>query len=736
MAKHILAIATLFHFLLCLSAVADGPAAAVGQLPLLPPEFREAPKTDWLVTPVDRKTGVYRTGNNGEITLTNGLISRTWRVAPNGATVALDNLMTGASMLRGVKPEVRVQIDGQSYDVGGLDGQPDYAYLQPDWLDKMTANPKAFQCTGFEVGATAERFPWKRVRHAADLPWPAPGVSVVFHYAPPAGSLDGVTIDVHYEMYDGIPLLAKWFTLRNGAQTPVNLDTFTNEILAVVEAESVVDSREQWEGPSLYIESDYAFHGMDAMTGNRTTHWVPDPQYTTQVNYELKSPVLLESRPPIGPDTAVAPGDTFESFRTFELLHDATDRERRSLAQHRMYRVICPWATENPILLHSRKATPKDVRLAIDQTAEVGGEMVILSFGSGFDMEKEHEDYFARIRELVDYAHTRGVELGGYSLLASRKISEEDDAINPETGKRGGAIFGDSPCLCSKWGEDYFAKITRFIELTGMDVLEHDGSYPGDPCASERHPGHKGLKDSQWKQWRKITDFYKWCRARGTYLNVPDWYFLTGSSKTGMGYREVNWSLPRDRQIILGRQNIFDGTWQKMPSQGWMFVPLVEYHGGGAEATLEPLSQHLDAYEAHLAQNFGSGVQACYRGTRWYDTDETKAVVKKWIGFYKKHRAILDSDMVHVRRADSRDIDCMLHVNPWIPEKGLAMVYNPLPVPVEKDLSLPLYYTGLTDTARIGEQDGAPREYTLDRQYRVTLPVRVPARGITWYVVE
>jgi hypothetical protein len=351
-------------------------------------------------------------------------------------------------------------------------------------------------------------------------------------------------------------------------------------------------------------------------------------------------------------------------------------------------------------------------------------------------MENEKPGYLDEIKELVDYAHSKNVELGGYSLLASRKISEEDDCINPETGKRGGAIFGDSPCLGSKWGQEYFAKLTSFIEQTGIDILEHDGSYPGDLCASENHPGHKGVKDSQWTQWKKITGLYKWCRARGTYLNVPDWYFLNGSSKTGMGYREVNWSLPRDRQIILGRQNIFDGTWQKMPSMGWMFVPLVEYHGGGAEATLEPLSEHLDAYEAHLAQNFGSGVQACYRGTRWYDTEETKTVVVKWISFYKKYRDILDSDIVHVRRADTRDLDCMLHVNPWIREKGLAMVYNPLDHAVEKSVTLPLYYTGLTETARIREQEGAAQEYTLDREYRVELPVKVAAHGVTWFVIE
>ena len=133
-----------------------------------------------------------------------------------------------------------------------------------------------------------------------------------------------------------------------------------------------------------------------------------------------------------------------------------------------------------------------------------------------------------------------------------------------------------------------------------------------------------------------------------------------------------------------------------------------KYHGGGIEATLEPRCEHLDAYEAHLAQNLGAGVQACYRGPRLYDTEETKAVVKRWVEFYKKHRAILESDVIHVRRADARDLDCVLHVNSQLHlHRGLAMVYNPLDSAIDRTVTLPLYYTGISDVARIGEQDSA-----------------------------
>lgn len=31
---------------------------------------------------------------------------------------------------------------------------------------------------------------------------------------------------------------------------------------------------------------------------------------------------------------------------------------------------------------------------------------------------------------------------------------------------------------------------------------------------------------------------------KGVYINVPDYYFINGSTKVGIGYREVNWSSP------------------------------------------------------------------------------------------------------------------------------------------------------------------------------------------------
>jgi hypothetical protein len=540
-----------------------------------------------------------------------------------------------------------------------------------------------------------------------------------------------VNVEVHYELFDGIPLVSKWVVVRNGTRATVRLDTFVCELLALTEAESVVGSSPSWQLPKLHVETDYSFGGaMGTLDTLPSVHWMKDPTYTSQVSYDLQTPCLLQCRPPIGPDQEIAAGTSFESFRTFELAYDTTERERKGLARRRMYRTIAPWVTENPVLMHVRSAKPEAVKLAIDQCAETGFEMVILTFGSGFDYESRDPKYQAGLKELADYARSKHIALGGYSLCSSRGAGTAADNVV------GTPTFGVAPCLGSQWGHDYLEQLRQMMENTGLSVLEHDGSYPGDTCAATNHPYHQGKEDSQWVQWKAITDLYKWCRARGAYLNVPDWYYLSGSSKCGMGYREVNWSLPREYQEIIERQNIFDGTWEKTPSMGWMFVPLTEYQGGGAAATIEPLHEHLAHYEQRLANLFGAGVIACYRGPRLYDTDETKAVVKRWVDFYKKHRAVLNADLLHLRRADGRDLDYILHVNPAGREKGLLLIYNPLEKEVSRTLRIPLYYTGKTSTASVSERDGPARSFKLDREYNIEMAVRVPARGVTWFVVQ
>ena len=137
-----------------------------------------------------------------------------------------------------------------------------------------------------------------------------------------------------------------------------------------------------------------------------------------------------------------------------------------------------------------------------------------------------------------------------------------------------------------------------------------------------------------------------------------------------------------------------------------------------------------------LVGNLAGGVQACYRGPRLFDTPETQALVKKWVDWYKAHREVLEGDIIHLRRADGRDLDYWLNVNPKGTEKGLLSVFNPLDKPVKKTLRIPMYYTGLTDAVRITDATGMQQNMTLKRDYSLTLAVEVPAGGFSWYVFE
>ena len=916
------------------------------------PQYNEekvAVKADWLTVPVEQKAEVYRSEDLQDLILSNGLISRRFRISPNLATISLKHLGTQEEYLRSVRPEAIITLDGQRYDVGGLTGQSNHAFLKEEWISQMTSKPGAFQFTGFEMGETKAPFGWKRRPDwmGKDMPWPAPGKSLTLNFKAtnvmiqsllssritdmdkarkvllqddftstildtewkeflspksnrssfrnegkpgeimtlenchtyverklPAGvkvmecrvdpgtdnsagwgpgitavwknrtikfylrprqncfgvyddskvkllakikkgqayflrlnvtpdkvicsasidrkkwqqvhkiggvftsptavrlgktsqlgkgvdhesspgssircrvdgfkaygklkenapkelsSLSALKVAVHYEIYDGIPLICKWLTIENGSEESVMLDSFTAEQLAVVESESSVQNNPRWEQPNIHVVADMNFGGMDIKGANPAVNWEPDPLYSSQVNYKRKTPCLLNVRTPIGPAQQIKPGKSFTSFRVFELPQDSMNRERKGLGIRRMYRTIAPWISENPIFMHVKSMNPKMVKNAIDQCVEVGFEMVILTFGSGFSAENESEKNLNKLKELADYAHSKGIAIGGYSLLSSRSINKENNVVGVKPQ------FGNAPCICSKWGKNYFRKMYQLLKKTGMDIFEHDGSYPGDACRSTTHPGHKCYEDSQWNQWIVIRDYYRWCRENGIYLNIPDWYFLNGGSKCGMGYREVNWSLPRKEQDIHERQNIFDGTWNKTPSMGWMHVPLIPYHGGGAAASYEPLEKHLHDYEQRLLNLFGAGVQAAIRGTRLYDTDKTKAMVKKWTSWYKQHRAILDSDIIHLRRPDGRDIDYFLHVNPALEEKGMLMVYNPLDRPVKKTIKVPLYYAGLKEITTITDREGNTSSMKLNRDYSINLEVKIPANGTTWFIFK
>jgi len=133
--------------------------------------------------------------------------------------------------------------------------------------------------------------------------------------------------------------------------------------------------------------------------------------------------------------------------------------------------------SENPIFFHATDVSDTGFKATIDQMAETGfgairscslcahfgvfradfdivlallyfgvsfAEMLIFSFGSGFTLESADPKYLATIKAQIEYAHSKGIEVGGYDLICL-------DRGNP------GAKFGEDWSCKGDSGEACFA---------------------------------------------------------------------------------------------------------------------------------------------------------------------------------------------------------------------------------------------------------------------------------------
>ena len=725
-------------------------------------KFDEHPATaDWLITPPTTPATVQvlpsEKNQNARIMLANGLISRTFLVADgNLGCVSLRRSEKDLEFVRAIKPEVRMRINGGAWtEIGGLTGAPDKAFITPAWLESLQSKPGAFGLTGMTVGATVKPYEWQPKCNAPPTPWPAAGCRVTFHFAPPAGAaapLKDLTVDVHYEIYDGLPVIMKTFTVRNRSAQEIVVTQFEGEHLAVQPTVSRM----------MQVESDYSFAAAnfneqgsalgihvsggdpkfkDYSFGAGTTRFVRDPDWGSMATLNpaedlfLNNPesALLLSRPTVGPNWTVKAGESFDAFRTFEILNDTTERERFHLAQRHFYKKLAPQTTEHQFEVHAPITRDlKTLAPLMDQMAELGFETLQApEHPGGFNHADTSEGNINSMKKLCDYGRTKGIRVGAYQLMmASQGWGSKADnfnCISPANGQPG-SLFGQSACGASAWADMYFTNMWTTIERAGMGAFKPDGPYHGDPCAATNHPHHQGLEDSQWAQWQWMCRVLHEGQRRNLYLTIPDWYVLNGQACTGMGYREATDNIDIVLQTVIYRQYIYDATWHKTAGMGWVNLNTEVLRGG--------MEQNLDKYERAFFVMLSSGAQVWVRGHRLYDGPQSQAMLKKWMTWYRRYRAIIQGDIIHLHRPDGRGLDYYLHVNPANPEKGMLLVFNPLDQPVKRELTVPLYYTGLTDTAKIREQESRPRTFKLDREFNVRLAVELPPNGYSWWVVE
>jgi hypothetical protein len=226
--------------------------------------------------------------------------------------------------------------------------------------------------------------------------------------------------------------------------------------------------------------------------------------------------------------------DDFISFRALELVTDTTDEERSGLMRRRVTRLLGVAALETPLFFHLSDSSSGAFRAAVDQLADVGFEMVIYSFGSGFDFESTDPAYQQQVAQNVQYARSRGVEVGAYDLVClDRDVGATWNQIGAD-GK-----YGGNACFASGWESWLLKQMESFMNVTGISMVETDGPYGGEACYATAHGGHANAAASMYYQNLFQSSMFSRFRALGVFINQPDNYFMQGGSKTGIGTRRA-----------------------------------------------------------------------------------------------------------------------------------------------------------------------------------------------------
>ena len=191
-------------------------------------ETLKSSNKDWLVSPFEQKATITKEGKN--IILNNGLVKRTFVIAPNVACFDYTNLTNGQQLIRSVEPEAKVVIDQITYKVGGLSGQKEKAYLQMDGIKNLQKADSDFIYTKYTISKIDPFINWKPTTWLGNAKQPT-GARIDFEYASTLPALKNIIIKVHYELYDGIPLITKWISIQNNSNKSIKINRVVNEVL-------------------------------------------------------------------------------------------------------------------------------------------------------------------------------------------------------------------------------------------------------------------------------------------------------------------------------------------------------------------------------------------------------------------------------------------------------------------------------------------------------------------------
>ena len=325
------------------------------------------------------------------------------------------------------------------------------------------ASPFAFQA--LTQAPMEAPFHWLPGTRGSDptLPWPPPGLRLVASFSGlPGSAWEGVLVNVSYALYQGMPLLGKWVDVAcaPAAACSVTLDSVQVASLALNPGFSPVATSAYPSNAEDVPSGTPIFPGTGRLTALTSMQYGVHALHSNDVVSAGGDAGSTQPRLTVGDDAGLAlplggpSAAPFASVRLYLLLHDdggeqgiavplypssetywgctlgpcavpgsgtpleGTFTERRGLALRRFLLAVAPQVAEAPLQYHLAVSDSASVRSACDQMAAVGWEMLVLSYGSGFNVESTDAAYIARMAADVAYCRGKGIEVGGYDVRA------------------------------------------------------------------------------------------------------------------------------------------------------------------------------------------------------------------------------------------------------------------------------------------------------------------------------
>jgi len=336
---------------------------------------------------------------SGVLTLSNGLTER--KIDAKKGTVSLVNQTEGISYLHELKQDILLTIDGREVEF----------YKEVVFLE-------------YSEIPMREDLHYRPQFATEEVVYPPKGKAAMLRY-----SLGALEVRVIYEIFDGIPVVAKRLhIINNSSKTVVVNRIFVDSLAMDADAYAM-----------FYAETNY--NGGCGHNNNRTL----SVQYADGV---------LNLGFDIGPDAEVAAGETFTGLRAYELLHTARYYEQKMIEVKEMYKRIAPWVLESPLIFHITSDIQKLLREAIDDISEVGFDMLIQSFGSMVNLENIGPFNIWRHKKVYTYARSKGIAAGGYTL-AIIKNYRPIKGLERNPNDKAGIVR----CLATEWSVKYWKNI-------------------------------------------------------------------------------------------------------------------------------------------------------------------------------------------------------------------------------------------------------------------------------------